>query len=128
MKISSYFTTLILFIVFLPSSLSSEEIKSFYTNLYIMNDGSITVIEDIEYDFGSARRHGIFRDIPYKYEIRSGSQKLYNYNLRMNILDVTDFNGNKYNKKVFSLMLWVTLSIRPLSVIFHILLSTPSPS
>ncbi len=52
--------------------------------------------EDIEYNFGGELRHGIFRDIPYKYQI----DNIRNYNLRMNVNKVTDFAEKPYRYKV----------------------------
>jgi len=83
----------------LISSLSfpvySEEIRNFYSEMFISSDGSTSVQENIEYDFGYELRHGIFREIPHKYEIG-----IKNYNLRMNVTRVTDFEENLYNYKV----------------------------
>ena len=84
------------FLIFLFSyPVNSEEIKDFYSEIFISSDGSINVQENIEYDFGYELRHGIFREIPYKYEIG-----IKNYNLRMNVIRVTDFKENPYNYKV----------------------------
>ncbi len=43
----------------------AEEITSFDTHLDIQSDGALQVKEQIEYDFGSAYRHGIYRTIPF---------------------------------------------------------------
>src|SRR3990172_12563180 len=83
----------------LISSLSfpvySEEIRDFYSEIFISSDGSINVQENIEYDFGYELRHGIFREIPYEYEIG-----IKNYNLRMNVIRVTDFKETPHKYKV----------------------------
>src|SRR3972149_6843804 len=83
----------------LISSLSfpvySEEIRNFYSEMFISSDGSTSVQENIEYDFGYELRHGIFREIPHKYEVG-----IKNYNLRMNVIRVTDFEENLYSYKV----------------------------
>src|SRR3970282_2463989 len=84
-----------LLICFLSLPAHSEEIKDFYSEIFISSDGSINVQEDIEYDFGYELRHGIFREIPHKYEIG-----IKNYNLRMNVIRVTDFEENLYSYKV----------------------------
>ena len=84
-----------LLISVLPIPAYSEEIKDFYSEIFISSDGSINAQENIEYDFGYELRHGIFREVPYKYEIG-----IKNYNLRMNVIRVTDFEENPYNYKV----------------------------
>lgn len=42
----------------------AEEIQRFTVDITPRADGSFTVVETISYDFGSAERHGIFREIP----------------------------------------------------------------
>jgi hypothetical protein len=44
-----------------------EKIDSYDVDLVIQDDGDLHVTEKIAYDFGNARRHGIFRDIPVRY-------------------------------------------------------------
>lgn len=84
------------FFVFLLSfPVYAEEIRSFYSEIFISKDGSVSVQEDIEYDFVGELRHGIFREIPYKYQIG-----IKNYNLRMHVAKVTDFNDAPYKYKV----------------------------
>ncbi|MGE5446225.1 MAG: DUF2207 domain-containing protein [Ignavibacteriales bacterium] len=73
----------------------AEEIRSFYSEIFISRDGSVSVQEDIEYDFEGELKHGILREIPYKYQIG-----IKNYNLRMNVAKVTDFNDAPYKYKV----------------------------
>ncbi|MCB9813826.1 DUF2207 domain-containing protein [Candidatus Nomurabacteria bacterium] len=41
----------------------AEEITSFASDIVINSDSSFTVTETIEYDFGSANKHGIYRNI-----------------------------------------------------------------
>jgi uncharacterized membrane protein YgcG len=43
---------------------SAESIHRYEVAIQIQGDGSIVVRETIDYDFGTAQRHGIFRDIP----------------------------------------------------------------
>jgi len=43
----------------------AEEIHNFTTGILIRTDGSVDLSEYIKYDFGSASRHGIFRNIPF---------------------------------------------------------------
>jgi uncharacterized membrane protein len=88
--------TLIFFylFVFLLSS-HAEEIRDFHTEILISKNSSISVREDMEYDFGYELRHGIFREIPYKYQVG-----VRNYNLRMDVRRVTDFKDNPYKYNV----------------------------
>lgn len=94
--IRSLITIALSFSIFLlPFPVYAEEIKSFYSEIFIGKDGSVSVQEDIEYDFGGELRHGIFREIPYKYQIG-----VKDYNLRMGVAKVTDFNDATYKYKV----------------------------
>ena len=95
-------TTLILLIFsFLSFSFSAgaraEEIKNFHSEIFINRDGTIDVREDIEYDFQYAERHGIYRDIPYNYDF--GYKR---YSIKLDVKDVTDFNGSPYKYEVSS--------------------------
>jgi uncharacterized membrane protein YgcG len=69
-----------------------EAIDSFDAQVSINADASFKVLEKIQYDFGTAQKHGIFRDIPIKYQARGG-----NYNLRLGDISVKDEQGNSYN-------------------------------
>jgi uncharacterized protein (TIGR04222 family) len=42
----------------------TEAIRSYDVDLRVQTDGSLVVVETIEYDFGFTPHHGIFRDIP----------------------------------------------------------------
>ncbi|MEO8422483.1 MAG: DUF2207 domain-containing protein [Actinomycetota bacterium] len=46
------------------SAQSSEGIRAYDVKIEIRGDGSLLITETIEYDFGSAQRHGIVRDVP----------------------------------------------------------------
>ncbi|HBE89750.1 MAG: hypothetical protein A3E37_02525 [Candidatus Andersenbacteria bacterium RIFCSPHIGHO2_12_FULL_46_9] len=63
---------------------ASEKIDNFTVNIAINEDATIDVEETIRYDFGTDERHGIYREIPYKYQARGG-----NYSLDISDLDVT---------------------------------------
>ncbi|MBI2485941.1 MAG: DUF2207 domain-containing protein [Deltaproteobacteria bacterium] len=97
----SILTKLIITIAFylsislLSLPLHAEEIRNFYSEIFITKAASITVQENIEYDFGDELRHGIFREIPYEYQV-----DIRNYNLRMDVNKVTNFEGSPYNYKV----------------------------
>jgi uncharacterized protein (TIGR04222 family) len=43
---------------------SFETIRSYDVDITVQPNGELTVVETIDYDFGSEQRHGIFRDIP----------------------------------------------------------------
>jgi hypothetical protein len=92
MKTGASILSIFLSILFFPPSLHPEEIRDFHVEILIGKDASISVEEDIEYDFGYELRHGIFREIPYRYQVDS----LRNYNLRMDIYRVTDFKDRPY--------------------------------
>lgn len=93
-KIIVIFLFLIFF--FIPqASLAVEKIDNFEVFIAIDEDSSINVEEKITYDFGSAQRHGIYRDIPIEYKARGGR-----YNLRISNIKVTDEQGDKYNHKI----------------------------
>jgi len=53
------------------------------------------VDEEIEYDFQHALRHGIYRDIPYKYNYGYKKQTI-----KLHVEEVTDFKGGPYPYKV----------------------------
>lgn len=55
---------------------ADERITSFDVDIQINEDSSITVTEEIAYDFGSSSRHGIFRDIPVAYETDTGDRSI----------------------------------------------------
>ncbi len=68
-----------------------ERIISFDVAAIIQSDSSMQVSETIVYDFGTAERHGIYRDIPYAYS-RDGSS----YKVRLSIDAVTNESGDGY--------------------------------
>ena len=73
------------------NAFAAEKINSFDAEIKINVDASINISERIEYDFGSAQKHGIFRDIPIKYQARGG-----NFALRISNISVADANGAPY--------------------------------
>ena len=66
MSFIRFFVVLVLyFFVFLPIPVfAQEKIDSFDTSIVAHKDGTMTVTENILYDFGADSRHGIFRTIP----------------------------------------------------------------
>jgi len=51
-----------------PQSLGIEQITAYDSNVRIRHDGSLLVRETIHYDFGVVPHHGIFRDIPDRFD------------------------------------------------------------
>jgi len=45
-------------------TLFGEQIDKYIVNVNILPNGALQISEDINYNFGNLRRHGIFRDIP----------------------------------------------------------------
>ncbi len=63
-KIFFIVLTFVLYLFFIAPSAFAEEINSFDVSLTAHKDGSMDVVENIQYDFGYSSRHGIYRDIP----------------------------------------------------------------
>lgn len=63
---------------------TTERIVSFDVQARLEADRTLTVTEEIAYDFGAAERHGMFRVIPERYERAGGS-----YNYRYQVTGVT---------------------------------------
>lgn len=84
-----------LFIFQISSAFAGDEIKNFDVDIFLDKSGWVRVEEEIKYDFKNTLRHGIFREIPYKY--KKGS---HNYNIKINVLDVRDQDGKSYKYKI----------------------------
>ncbi len=69
---------------FASATLAAETIQSFDVTADLRSDRTLRITETIEYDFGDAERHGIFRLIPVVYS-RNGAA----YRLRLNVEDST---------------------------------------
>lgn len=79
-------------------TLASDVINDYKIEIDVNKDSSINVRELIKYDFGNAvDRHGIYRDIPFKYKNDSG-----NFKLRMSDFSVNDENGTAYNYEILN--------------------------
>src|SRR3989339_20474 len=70
---------------------AQEAIDDFDITLNINKDTSIDVTERITYNYGTERKHGIYREVPYKYKARGG-----NYNLKISDPAVTDGAGDPF--------------------------------
>ena len=94
-----------LFFVFVNVAQASERIDDFTVEIKINQDSSISVTEKITYNFVETEKHGIYRDIPYKYKARGGTFKLrfsdidvmYNNGKPVDF-SVSEQNGNKHIK------------------------------
>lgn len=75
----------------------SEQIDSMNIKAQINSDASVSVTEEINYDFGSEDRHGIFRTIPLGFvpRIEPG-------HITINVTGVVDEVGNKYLYEITS--------------------------
>ena len=73
-----------------------EKIDAYRVDIRIETDGSLTVTEAIEYDFGSQQKHGIDRDIPTK--LRYDDEHDRNYDL--DVQSVTGSPGTPANYDV----------------------------
>ena len=82
-----------LLFLFTSSSVFAEQINSFDATININKDGTISVLEKINYDFGSLSRHGIYRTIPTVKTNQNGKK----YKLDFQIKSLTDGSGETYN-------------------------------
>lgn len=69
----------------------ADRIKSFDSQLKLNRDGTINVVETLRMDFGTSKKHGIFRFIPVTYERGAGM-----YSIAVNLKDIKDENGHPY--------------------------------
>src|ERR1700704_975251 len=52
-------------------------ITSFHSEIIIGADSALTISEDIQVDFGSLQKHGIFRTIPLRYRYDDKQDRYY---------------------------------------------------
>ena len=57
-------------------------ITSFHSDIQIASDSTLTITEDIQVDFGSQSKHGIFRTIPLRYRFDSTRDRFYDLQVR----------------------------------------------
>lgn len=89
----TFFAFFLSYLLLTPQGVSAtEKIVNFNVDIKINTDATIEVREAITYDFSSAERHGIYRDIPVKYKARGG-----NFRLRLTEIAVVDENSVPYN-------------------------------
>ncbi len=68
-----------------------EKILSFISDLTIQTDGSLNVVETIEYNFGETSKHGIYRTIPLGFRAKGQPE-----HIDIEVLSVTDENNVSY--------------------------------
>jgi uncharacterized membrane protein len=83
-------STFFLFILAKPV-FAQAVINDFSAEIKINNDSSLEITETINYDFGADEKHGIYRDIYYKYKLASG-----NFKLGLSDISVTDEKNQPY--------------------------------
>ncbi|MBU1131569.1 DUF2207 domain-containing protein [Patescibacteria group bacterium] len=71
--------------------LTREYIQDFQVSIRINNDNSVDVSERIVYNFGDWQRHGIVREIPYKYKAKGG-----NFAIKLKVQSVINESGRSY--------------------------------
>ena len=94
------FASLLLIILFTGKTYAQDDtgwtIESFKSDIRVNSDTTVDVTETIIVDFDGLSKHGIYRTIPVKYQTQYGN----NLNIRLNLLSVTDSNGDKLETKV----------------------------
>lgn len=71
-------------------------ITSFDAQIEVQQDGALRITETILVDFGTLRRHGIFRDIPVRYNYNEDAYRVYDFALE----SVTDTAGRRHKYEV----------------------------
>ena len=70
---------------------NAERITSYDARVTIQRNGSILVTEQITYDFGTDRRHGIFRVIPVRVRYNGRYDRIYPIDVRTVGADTPDY-------------------------------------
>ncbi len=96
-KKTSIFIILFLSALLRPLNANAQErIENFSVGLRIQPGGKISVTEKIEYDFGTAYGHGIYRNIPLIKENTDGDR----FKMEIENISVNDIEGNQYQYRV----------------------------
>jgi len=82
-------------VFFAPSALAAEKINSFESKISVQKNADVLVVETIIYDFGTAGKHGIFREIPVVYKNDEGKK----FKIDFQVLSVKNENGISYKYK-----------------------------
>ncbi len=101
-----YIVSFFVFLV-LPFSVRAEDIRNFTTTITVANNSSMTVSEDITYNFGTVDRHGIFRTIPITKTNDQGEK----FKLDITGISVVDSQGVPYQMQQTSTSDEITLKI-----------------
>jgi len=111
MKIKNIRSFLVFFIFTLsfssPLKVFAERILDFNSQVDIRKDGTVEIVETIKYDFESAQKHGLFRRIDFK----RTNQDNKTYIIDIDVLSVTDENGNPYNFSTSKIGSYIELKI-----------------
>ena len=88
-------------LLFLPAALlpfaaeaadTGWTITSFHADIRVMPDSSLDVVETIKVDFDSLTKHGIFRDVPFRYDYDHKHYRIY----RIAVVQVSDGAGHEW--------------------------------
>jgi hypothetical protein len=77
---------------FSSNDIGGERIRSFKANIAINKDGTISIKENISYDFGPLYKHGIYRDVPVLKTNSDGKK----FQLTFSDFTVADENNRPY--------------------------------
>jgi len=92
-SIPIFFFVFLIFSLFHYSYAQSPVIISFNSDIEIQKEGTLLIEEKIDVDFGSEQKHGLVREITYKITNEDGDRLKFG----IEILDISDGQGNKYN-------------------------------
>src|SRR3990172_4746409 len=81
-----------LFLLFSPQTVFAEQINNFSATYAIQSDGTVNVVETLQYDFGSLDRHGIYRTIPF---ITTNDEDK-RFKIAFDDISIRDAEGNPY--------------------------------
>ena len=88
----------LLFVTAPARAQSSERIVDYGVDITIGDDGTLTIVETIDYDFGAVRRHGILRDIPTRLHYDDTYDRIY----PLDVLEVRASEGTPAGYEVES--------------------------
>ncbi len=93
MKKTLCFSFFLFFFLAFSVPVKAESIRLFSSDITVQKDGRIHVIEQINYDFGSLYKHGIYRFIPYITKNTQGKE----YKMDVLVNSVKDETGSPYS-------------------------------
>jgi uncharacterized membrane protein YgcG len=96
MKIKNIFYPIFILLGFFVCSFAQAEIiDNYHVDIKINKDSTVSITENILYNFEDVERHGIFRTLPYSYQNSKG-----HFNLKYENIQVKDENGKEYTSEV----------------------------